>query len=243
MGKLAFGGEMIKVINLSKTFDGKKVLDGIDLEIQDSSITCILGPTGCGKTTFLRLVAGLVKPDAGMIEAERENISYIFQQKALYPWRDVVSNVCLPLELRNVSKKERISKAQMRLDEVGLGKELHSRIYHLSGGMQQRVQLARALVSEPMILLADEPFGQLDERTKHELQLQLRQLCTKREICTVLVTHDIDEAVYLADRIILLGKGKAVFDKKINEDHPRDRLSTWFFDQIKEIRMVFESLI
>lgn len=243
MGKLAFGGEMIKVANLSKAFNGKKVLAGIDLAIHDSSITCILGPTGCGKTTFLRLVAGLVKPDNGVIEVDRKNISYIFQQKALYPWRDVVSNVAFPLELRDVGKKERFSKARTRLEEVGLGKELHSRIYHLSGGMQQRVQLARALVSDPKILLADEPFGQLDERTKHDLQLQLRQLCTKREICTVVVTHDIDEAVYLADRIILLGKTKMVFDKRIDQSHPRDRLSPWFFDQIKEIRMVFEKLI
>jgi len=235
--------DMIKVSGLFKKFDEQEVLRNINLKFLPGEFNCILGPTGCGKTTLLRIISGLIKPDAGIVKINKPSISMIFQQQTLFPWRNALSNVCLPLEIMGYPKKQRIEMAMERLEEVNMADSASKKIYQLSGGMQQRVQIARALVSKPNILLADEPFGSLDEKTRYHLQQNLREVTTNNNMTTVFVTHNIEEAIYLGDRIIVLGDRDVQADYDLTAPHPRNRLSDWFSSRILEVRRVFENII
>ncbi len=234
---------MIKLSAIYKDFDKQEVLKNINLKFLPGEFNCILGPTGCGKTTLLRIIAGLLKPDSGVVKIEKPSISMIFQQQTLYPWRNALSNVCLPLEFKGYSKKERIKMAMARLAEVDVADAAKKKVFQLSGGMQQRVQIARALVSNPSVLLADEPFGSLDEKTRYKLQKKLREITLSNNTTTVFVTHNIEEAIYLGDRIIVIGNKGVQADFDLTTPHPRDRLSKWFTSKILEVRNVFETLI
>ncbi|HOO96739.1 MAG TPA: ABC transporter ATP-binding protein [Caldisericia bacterium] len=234
---------MVNLSAITKSFDSLQVLSGMSIKFLPGEFTCILGPTGCGKTTLLRIIAGLLEPDSGVVQTPSQSMSMIFQQQTLFPWRSVLSNVCFPLELSGYPKRERVEMAKARLSEVGLSNVMKKRVYELSGGMQQRVQLARALVSNPSVLLADEPFVSLDEKTRYTLQNQLREIADRNNMTVVFVTHNIEEAVYLADRVVVMGNKRIQSEFVLSATHPRDRLSQWFLDNMLEVRKVFEDIV
>jgi NitT/TauT family transport system ATP-binding protein len=206
---------------------GVAALDGIDLRVSPGEFLAILGPSGCGKSTLLRLIARLDKPTSGSVELstsiDRSGIAYVFQDAHLLPWRNVLRNAELPLELMGVTRGERSDRAKRMLDQVGLSDALRRYPAQLSGGMRMRVSLARALVTNPRLLLLDEPFAALDEITRQRLDEQLRQLWIDRRMTVIFVTHSTAEATFLADRAIVMSRrpGRIILDEPI--ELPRER--------------------
>jgi len=199
-------------------------LEHIDLEVAAGDFLAVLGPSGCGKSTLLRIVAGLDRPSAGTVAlggdaagTDRAAIAYVFQDAHLLPWRDVLRNVALPLELAGVARGERYRSAERAIEQVGLGDARARYPAELSGGMRMRVSLARALVTRPRLLLLDEPFAALDEITRQELDEQLRALWRETGATVVFVTHSIAEASFLAKRAVVLSKrpGRIVLDQAV----------------------------
>jgi ABC-type nitrate/sulfonate/bicarbonate transport system ATPase subunit len=227
---------MIVVSGCGKSYPSRdghssiRIVDGLDLTIAEREFLCILGPSGCGKTTLLWMLAGLVRPDEGTIAIDGTPVTgpgpdrgMVFQDFALLPWADVLSNIAFGLELRGVAREERLARATELARAVGLTGFEHHRPSQLSGGMQQRVSLARALAIEPSILLLDEPFGALDSQTRRGLQEDLLRLHAAERRTVVFVTHSIDEAVRLGDRIVLLSQRPARICEIIAVDLPRPR--------------------
>ncbi len=226
----------IEVKNINKSFKSKKtnqlsVLEDINLTIDDGELVCLLGPSGCGKTTLLRLIAGLDQPTSGEIIANGEKVlkpsgdrAVIFQQYSLFPWLTVLQNVTFGLEMTNKgSKEENVAAAERYLTSVGLIDFKDSYPHELSGGMKQRVAIIRSLLNHSPILLMDEPFSALDMQNRHKLQSQLIGVWKRFENTIVFVTHDVDEAVYLADKIVIMGKNPGRIDKVIEVDMERPR--------------------
>ncbi|MEW6743156.1 MAG: ABC transporter ATP-binding protein [Planctomycetota bacterium] len=221
---------------------GCAVIDRIDLTVPAGEFIAILGPSGCGKTTLLRLVAGLDVPDAGDVGLEVgaaagekgapgdrprcTPIAYVFQDPHLMPWRTVLGNVLLPLELHGVDRHERRTVAEEALAQVGLAAAAHLYPAQLSGGMRMRASLARALVTRPKLLLLDEPFAALDELTRHHLDEQLRELWLARGLTVLFVTHSTSEAVFLAQRTVVLSQRPARIIKDCTLELPRERASS-----------------
>ena len=235
----------IEVKNINKSFISKKtdqlsVLENINLTIDDGELVCLLGPSGCGKTTLLRLIAGLDQPSSGEIVANGEVVkkpsgdrAVIFQQYSLFPWMTVLQNVTFGLEMTNKgSKAENIETAERYLTRVGLIDFKDSYPHELSGGMKQRVAIIRSLLNHSPILLMDEPFSALDMQNRHKLQEQLIGVWKRFENTIVFVTHDVDEAVYLADKIVIMGKNPGRIDNIIEVDieRPRKRDSNEFIE-------------
>ncbi|MCU0629959.1 MAG: ABC transporter ATP-binding protein [Methanoregulaceae archaeon] len=229
------------VENLSKEFEQRDVhspaLVSINLEVQDKEFTCVLGPSGCGKTTLLRIIAGLEKPTSGKVIIGGEivteptpRLAMIFQDYSLFPWRTVLDNIAFGLEMKGIDETERHRVASHYLDLIGLCGFGKNYPYELSGGMRQRVAVARALAIDPSVLLMDEPFGALDAQTRNMLQKQLLEIWEKTQKTILFVTHSVDEAVFMADRIVVLtsrpGTVKEVV--KIDLPRPRDRTSLDF---------------
>ncbi len=225
------------------------MLDGVDLEIAPGEFVAILGPSGCGKTTLLRLIAGLDRPDSGGVYTDpvatgRRHIGYVFQDAHLLPWRKTVDNVALPLELIGVPRKDRISEATQAINNVDLADASARYPAQLSGGMRMRVSLARALVTQPTLLLLDEPFAALDEITRHQLDEQLHHLWYERRMTVVFVTHSIFEATYLAQRAVVLTPrpARVAYDRNLELPERRSpalRTDTRFAG---EMRFLFEAL-
>jgi NitT/TauT family transport system ATP-binding protein len=214
----------ITLHGISRTFPGGvTALSSLDLTIPTAQFIAILGPSGCGKSTLLRLIAGLDSPTTGHIQLPSTELAYVFQDAHLLPWRTVLRNVALPLELRGVDRRERMKHAADVIEQVGLSDAMDRYPAQLSGGMRMRVSLARALITNPKVLLLDEPFAALDEITRQRLDEQLRELWISRGMTTVFVTHSTAEAAFLAERAIVLSPrpGKIVLDTPI--DLPRDR--------------------
>jgi NitT/TauT family transport system ATP-binding protein len=191
--------------------DSLKVLSDINLGIAKGEFVCLLGSSGCGKTTLLRVIAGLIKADTGEIiiedrpvEQPRRNLCMVFQNFGLLPWRTVEDNVMFPLELDHMPKAERLERANRFLELVGLGGFEKHYPHEISGGMQQRVGIARALVRGPAVLLMDEPFAALDAQTREVLQEDFLKIWRELGTTVVFVTHSIDEALVLADRIVVM---------------------------------------
>ncbi len=222
-----------------------QVLGPIDLKVETGEFICLLGPTGCGKTTLLRILSGLEKSDRGEIGRGAGRFGYVFQQGALFPWMNVESNVMFPLKAIGMHGSECRVKAERILKMVGLYEFRKSFPHELSGGMQQRTALARGLVTEPELLLLDEPFASLDARTGINLQEMLRNLCGRLSTTVIFVTHNIEEAVYLADRIIVMGHrpGRIVRNESLDLKWPRDRLSNEFTEVLLSFRRTFEELV
>ncbi len=231
----------IEIKNINKSFDGRgknlSVLEEISLTIDDGELVCLLGPSGCGKTTLLRLIAGLDQPTSGEIIANGELVekpsgdrAVIFQQYSLFPWLTVIQNVTFGLEISGGSKEENIQAAERYLKSVGLLEFKDSYPHELSGGMKQRVAIIRSLLNHSPILLMDEPFSALDMQNRHKLQEQLIGVWKRFENTIVFVTHDVDEAVYLADKIVLLDKnpGKIAEIISVDLERPRKRDSQEF---------------
>lgn len=223
-----------------------KALDGITLTVEDGEFISIVGPSGCGKTTFLRILDGLLEQTSGTIKIDKEpvtgsgrNRGMVFQNFNLLPWRTVKGNVELGLEAAGVKKKEREETASKFIKMVGLDGFEESRPTELSGGMQQRVGLARALAIDPDILLMDEPLGALDAQTREIMQTELLKIWSEQQKTSVFVTHDIEEAIYLSDRVVVLeprpGRIERIVD--VPFERPRyenDLKSTREFGELRE---------
>lgn len=216
-------GTEIAIHQLSKSFGSLQVLKQVELNVRSGEFVAIVGRSGCGKSTLLRLIAGLDCATSGAIELDGQPIAgltpstrIMFQDSRLLPWRRVLENVSLGL-----SKQGR-QRSQWALEQVGLGDRSRSWITQLSGGQRQRVALARALVSQPRLLLLDEPLGALDALTRLEMQQLIQTLWQEQQFTAILVTHDVEEAVYLADRLIVLDRGNIALDLPIPLARPRN---------------------
>ena len=253
-------GTRVVLNDVARRFDtGVVALDGFSLDVPAGQFVAILGPSGCGKSTLLRLVAGLDTPQSGSVEIHhpeqpegatlpyaelRADVAYVFQDAHLLPWRTVLRNVELPLELMGLPGPDRRERALHALGRVGLADALARYPAELSGGMRMRVSLARALVTGPSLLLLDEPFAGLDEITRHHLDEQLRALWAGSGMTVVFVTHSTAEAVFLAQRAVVLSQrpARVVADRAI--DLPADRApqlrATPAF--AREARAVYEAL-
>ena len=228
----------LEVRNVTKAYiseEGEiKALEDINLDVKPGEFLCIIGPSGCGKTTLLRMIAGLEYPTSGEIILDGKEVKgpspdrgMVFQEFSLFPWRTVLKNVEFGLQMRNIKSKERHAIAERYIELVGLrGFEKHYP-YELSGGMKQRVAIARALATEPSILLMDEPFGSVDAQTRNILQEELLQIWKRTEKTIIFVTHSVDEAVYLADRVVVMSArpGRIVECIDIDIERPRKRTS------------------
>ncbi len=212
-----------------------EVLSGVTFDLKEGSLTCIIGPSGCGKTTLLRIIDGLIEPTSGEVifdgkpvRSPPAKMGFVFQQFGLLPWRSVTKNVEFGLELRGVDAQKRREIAEKYLQIVGLqGFESHY-VHELSGGMQQRVGLARALAIDPDVLLMDEPFASVDEQTREILQRQLLQIVKGvTPKTTLLVTHNVDEAIFLSDEIVLLTTRPGKVKEIIPVNLPPER---WTYD-------------
>jgi len=227
---------MIELRDCRKTYDGQNgqdpvlALDRLDLTIQTEEFVSLLGPSGCGKTTLLKAIAGLTPLDAGSVQIDGQPVlgpgpdrAMVFQHFALLPWADVLTNIAFGLELRGEPRPERELKAHELVRAVGLTGFEHHFPRQLSGGMQQRVGLARALAVDPRILLMDEPFGAVDEQTRRLLQEDLLRLLERSRKTVLFVTHSMDEAVRLGDRVVLLTPRPGRVRESIAVELPRPR--------------------
>jgi NitT/TauT family transport system ATP-binding protein len=195
------------------TLGGRQILSPVDLSVRRGEFVCVIGPSGCGKTTLLRAAAGFVAPSSGRVQRQGQTITgpsravaFVFQDygRALLPWRTVQANVSLALEAARVPVDDRPARIARVLQTVGLGAHADKFPVQLSGGMQQRVQIARCLAQQPDVMLMDEPFGALDAMTRHTLQDELARLVREEGLTVMFVTHDLEEALYLGDRVIAL---------------------------------------
>ncbi|MCS0615888.1 ATP-binding cassette domain-containing protein [Massilia kyonggiensis] len=218
-------GAPVDVRSLTKRYAGRTVLDGVNLRIEPGEFVAVVGRSGCGKSTLLRAIAGLELPDAGQVKigggGQNPETRMMFQDARLLPWKTVLQNVALGL-------KDGAERARAALGSVGLLERADDWPAALSGGQRQRVALARALVHEPQLLLLDEPLGALDALTRIEMQQLIESLWTARGFTAVLVTHDVQEAVVLADRILLIEQGRLAFDLDVGLARPRARGSVEF---------------
>lgn len=231
MGKL-------EIRDLNQSFekeDGSRlvVLEHVTFDVRDKEFVCILGSSGCGKTTLLRLIAGLDEAQAGAIFLDGEEmkgtnpkVGMVFQEYSLFPWRTVIDNIAFGLEMQGMQKAERYRIAEGLLNLVNLTPFRDSFPSELSGGMRQRVAVARALALDPVLLLMDEPFGALDAQTRNMLQKELLEIWEATKKTIVFITHSVDEAVYLSDRIIVLTPRPGRICRTFNVDLPRPRERT-----------------
>ena len=204
-----------------------RALDPIDLVVREGEIVTLVGPSGCGKSTLLRLIAGLVQPSAGRIrlspDAQSAGLAFVFQNPTLMPWASVARNVRLPLDLFNVERAQAQDKVRHALELVGLTEFSRFHPRELSGGMQMRTSIARALVTGAHLLLMDEPFGALDEITRNRLDRDLSELCAREKLTALFVTHSIYEAVFLSSRVLVMSArpGRILQEVAIDEPQPR----------------------
>ena len=223
--------------DVSLDLGGRPILRGIDFSVAKGEFVCVVGPSGCGKTTLLRMVAGLMRPGSGTVEhagravtGPAKDVAVVFQDygRALLPWRTVEGNVSLALEAGGVPRRDRAARIAPLLRTVGLDRHADRFPAQLSGGMQQRLQIARCLAQDPALLLMDEPFGALDAMTRQALQDQVLTLVEQTGVTVLFVTHDLEEAIYLGDRVVALrphpGRVAAIFD--IHLARPRNQLTT-----------------
>lgn len=206
------------------------VLRRVSFEVYENEIVTLVGESGCGKTTLLRSIQGLVRLDSGVIRVNGETVTapdrnrgFVFQQANLLPWRTARQNIEFGLELQGIGRKDRVARAQELLELVGLGGAGNQYPHELSGGMQQRIGLARALAINPAILLMDEPFSALDAQTRELLQQELLRIREKTRTTVLFVTHDLDEAIYISNRVIVLAPKPGRIERIIDVPFPRSR--------------------
>ncbi len=231
-------------------------LKDVSLDIREGEFISLLGPSGCGKTTLLRIIADLLQPTAGTVsirgQSPREirlqkKYGIVFQNPVLYDWRTVRRNICMPMEIMGVPKKERTARIDKMLELVGLENFGYKYPFELSGGMQQRVGIARALALKPEILLMDEPFSALDEFTREKLNEDLLRIWKKTNKTIVFVTHNIPESVFLSDRVVVLSPHPGRLSAIVDIDLPRPRENSIretpeFYEYVAKIRRSFEGV-
>ena len=246
-----------EIENVSKTFvsndNNEEVLalKDINLTIETGEFVSFVGPSGCGKTTLLRIIEGFENPTGGTVKDDGKIVTepsndrgFIFQNYSLYPWLNVIDNVIFGLDINGKPEEESRKRSMKYLESVGL-KDFAKRYPHeLSGGMKQRVAIIRSIINDSKSLLMDETFSALDVQAKHKLQKQILDICQKQSKTIIFVTHDIDEAVFLSDKIVLLsrrpGSVKKIFE--IELEHPRDREDEEFKDLVSEITRAIDEL-
>lgn len=241
---------LLRIENISKSlqFDGAPfpILEDITFDVNENDFVCIVGPSGSGKSTLLRIVAGLDKPTSGKVTFEKRNasqdivVSMVFQSFALFPWLTVTENVSVGLEAKNVPKEERTASARKYIDIVGLNGFEDAYPKELSGGMKQRVGIARSLAVKPDLLCMDEPFSALDVLTAQGLRDEVLTLWQHDEFppsAVLMVTHNLEEAVYMADKVIIISQrpGRMVSEMTIDLPRPRDRKSPEFLDWVDQV--------
>uniref|UniRef100_UPI000B017635 ATP-binding cassette domain-containing protein n=1 Tax=Nonomuraea pusilla TaxID=46177 RepID=UPI000B017635 len=233
---------MLEIDNLSHIYgaggpNAHHAIEGLNLSVAAGELLCIVGPSGAGKSTLLRSIAGLITPSGGEVRIEGEvvrqtpdNLAVVFQDysRSLFPWMSVEDNVALPLRRKKMDKRQRREAAQEALESVGLADAGRKYPFQLSGGMQQRVAIARALAYRPSLMLMDEPFGSVDAQTREDLEDLVLKVRGHHQMTIVLITHDIDESVYVGDRVVVLSKAPAhvVGDLKVDLPSPRDQITT-----------------
>lgn len=247
---------MIELCDISKSFENiegtVEVVSHINLDVRENEFIVLLGPGQCGKTTIVNLIAGLELPDSGSVivdsmpvNAPGPDLGVVFQTTNLFPWLTVMGNVEYGLKVAGISKQEREARAQHYIDLVGLSGFEHAYPIQLSGGMQQRVGIARAYCIEPKVMLMDEPFSALDAQTRYQMQEELFRIWDIEKRTVVFVTNNIEEAIYLADRIVLLSNCPAQISQEFNVSmyRPRNYTSREFLDLRKEISSVMEATL
>jgi NitT/TauT family transport system ATP-binding protein len=238
---------MLAVSGLTHSYGDHKVLDGIDLKVEQGELVSIVGPSGCGKSTLMRCVSGLMAPSGGDVRIHGEQVSgvpgdlaVVFQDysRSLMPWLRVRENVTLPLRRRGLDKAARRAAAQEALEAVGLPDAATKYPWQLSGGMQQRVSIARALAYKPSLLLMDEPFGSVDAQTREDLEDLVLQVRRNIGMTILLVTHDIDESVYVGDRVVVLTRTPTTVraDLEVNLPEERDQITTRALPEFVRLR-------
>jgi len=245
----------VEVVGLGKVFNAGKssqvdALVDINLAIEPGEFISLIGPSGCGKSTLLRLIANLTEPSSGAVTVNgkpakqarlEQDYGMAFQQAGLFEWRTVAKNIELPLELKGWARSKRRARAREMLELVKLSDFADHVPWQLSGGMQQRIAIARALAAHPPILLMDEPFGALDEMTREHMQAELLRICAETKTTVIFVTHSIPEAVYLSTRVVVMsprpGRITDIIDVPLGSDRDLDtRESGDFFGKITEVR-------
>ncbi|MEW2402976.1 ABC transporter ATP-binding protein [Streptomyces sp. NPDC046862] len=239
---------MLELHKVSQRYGDHPVLRDLTLTVPDGELLCVVGPSGCGKSTLLRTIAGLLPTpegeitiDGALVTGVPDGLAVVFQDygRSLFPWLSVRENVALPLRRRGLGRAERRADAERILDRVGLTGAGHRHPWQLSGGMQQRVAIARALVCRPSLLLMDEPFGSLDAQTREDLEDLLLEVHRTDDTTIVFVTHDIDESVYLGDRVIALSPGPGshvALDLPVRLPGERDQIGTRGLREFVELR-------
>lgn len=233
----------LKIENVNKTFMNNKVenkvLENINIDIKEGEFVSLLGPSGCGKTTLLTIIGGFQSCEEGQVllnnkVVDRPGIdrAFVFQNYALFPWKTVKANVEFPMKQQKLSKEEREKKLEELLEISDLKGKEKMYPHQLSGGMKQRVAVIRALACNPEVLLMDEPLGAVDFQMRQNLQEQLENIWIKNKITAIMVTHDVDEAVYMSDRVVVMSrdKGRIIEDLKIDLGRPRDRESDEYLE-------------
>lgn len=237
---LATSSTVIEFDRIALEFGTRRVINDLSFTMRKGELVCVIGPSGCGKTTLLRLLTGLIKPTAGQVRhhgqpvtGPAKDVAIVFQDyaKALLPWRTVAGNVSLALEANAVPKAERAQRVQHLLAKVGLAAHADKYPGQLSGGMQQRLQIARCLAQEPAVLLMDEPFGALDAMTRQSLQDEMLQLVEAEGTTVLFITHDLEEAIYLGDTVLALranpgSQSSLARTFAVNLPRPRNQLAT-----------------
>ena len=238
---------MLEIRNLSKSYGDTRAIGDLSFTIEEKEFVCVVGPSGCGKTTLLKCMSGLLPPTSGEVllhdkpvTRPPEEMALVFQEysRSLMPWMSVRNNVTLPLRHKKLDKAERSRLVEEAVEAVGLSGNLDRYPWQLSGGMQQRVAIARALAYQPQILLMDEPFASVDAQTRGDLEDLILRVRQQFGVTVLFVTHDIDESVYMADRIIVLTPSPTEVREVLSVDlpHPRDQVDTKELPEFARLR-------
>lgn len=249
----------ISVQKISKSFKGRRktepenqVLKDVSFEVQEGEFVSLLGPSGCGKTTTLTIIAGFQKPSGGVIKVNGEEVTkpgpdraFMFQNYALFPWMKVGENIEYPMKKMKLDKEERRKRLNDLLAMAQLTEYENYYIHEISGGMKQRVALLRALACDPRILLMDEPLGAVDFQMRQLLQVQLESILQQKKETSLMVTHDVDESVYLSDRVIVMSRdhGKIMEDLKIDLPRPRNRTAPKYHEYVDELTNILKTAL
>ena len=249
----------ISVQKISKRFKGRRktepenqVLKDVSFEVQEGEFVSLLGPSGCGKTTTLTIIAGFQKPSGGVIKVNGEEVTkpgpdraFMFQNYALFPWMKVGENIEYPMKKMKLDKEERRKRLNDLLAMAQLTEYENYYIHEISGGMKQRVALLRALACDPRILLMDEPLGAVDFQMRQLLQVQLESILQQKKVTSLMVTHDVDESVYLSDRVIVMSRdhGKIMEDLKIDLPRPRNRTAPKYHEYVDELTNILKTAL
>ena len=249
----------ISVQGISKTFKGRRkgdeenvVLKDVSFDVQEGEFVSLLGPSGCGKTTTLTIIAGFQKSNSGKIVVNGKEVSkpgpdrsFMFQNYALFPWLKVGENLEYPMKKMKVPKAERKQKLKELLEMAQLTDYENYYIHEISGGMKQRVALLRAIACDPQVLLMDEPLGAVDFQMRQLLQMQLESILQQKKTTALMVTHDVDESIYLSDRVIVMSRdhGKILADVKIELPRPRDRTNPQYHAYVDQLTTILKGAL